>query len=79
MIDYNQLNDVYVIMIMPFDLFGKGLYRYTFRMRGEEAPDLVLEDAAQVKRIYQYMEEHPQMDTEAIYEKLLASGSDETE
>ena len=76
-IDYNQLNDVYVIMIMPFDLFGKGLYRYTFRMRGEEAPDLVLEDGAQVKRIYQYMEAHPQMDTEGIYKKLLAGESSE--
>lgn len=30
--DYINLNDVFIIMIMPFDLFGKGLYRYTFDM-----------------------------------------------
>ncbi|WP_269477875.1 hypothetical protein [Hominibacterium faecale] len=45
----------------------------------EEVAEDLLEDAAQVNRIYQYMEEHPHLDTEAIYEKLLASGSDETE
>lgn len=45
-IDYNQLNDVYIIMIMPFDLFGKGLYRYTFRMMGAESEGLELEDGA---------------------------------
>ncbi|MCQ4635821.1 Rpn family recombination-promoting nuclease/putative transposase [Anaerovorax odorimutans] len=45
-IDFNELNDVYVIMIMPFDLFGKGLYQYTFRMECEEIPGLRLEDGA---------------------------------
>ena len=43
---YKPLNDVYVIMIMPFDLFGKGLYRYTFNMKCQEVPDLRLEDGA---------------------------------
>ena len=31
-------------MITPFDLWGYGKYRYTFRMRCEEQPDLYLED-----------------------------------
>lgn len=28
--NFNSLNDVFIIMIMPFDLFGKGKYCYTF-------------------------------------------------
>ena len=31
---------------MPFDLFGHGLYRYTFHMRCEEVPELKLNDGA---------------------------------
>ena len=31
---------------MPFDLFGYGLYRYTFHMRCEEVPELKLNDGA---------------------------------
>ncbi len=46
MTSYKPLNDVYVIMITPFDLFGKGLYRYTFNMRCQEVPDIELEDGA---------------------------------
>lgn len=45
-IDFNQLNDVYIIMIMPFDLFGEGKYRYTFSMHCDELPDLRLKDGA---------------------------------
>ncbi len=45
-LSYIPLNDVYVIMIMPFDLFGKGLYKYTFNMRCEEVPGMELEDGA---------------------------------
>ena len=47
---YNGLNDVYIIMITPFDLFGKGRYRYTFRMSCEEVPGLDLRDG--VTRIF---------------------------
>ena len=47
---YNGLNDVYIIMIMPFDLFGEGRYRYTFRMSCEEVPGLDLRDG--VTRIF---------------------------
>lgn len=43
-IDFNMLNDVFVIMIMPFDLFGEKLYKYTFRMTCEEVPGLRLGD-----------------------------------
>ena len=44
--DYINLNDVFIIMIMPFDLFGKGLYRYTFDMSCREVPGMRLEDGA---------------------------------
>ena len=45
-IDFNALNTVIIIMIMPFDLFGYELYQYTFRMKCEEIPELELEDDA---------------------------------
>ena len=31
---------------MPFDLFGYGLYRYTFQMKCQEIPELKLDDGA---------------------------------
>nr|WP_076776756.1 hypothetical protein [Lachnoclostridium phocaeense] len=37
---------LYQSMIAPFDLFGKDLYRYTFRMRCDEDPGIVLDDGA---------------------------------
>lgn len=43
-VDYNLLNEVFVIMIMPFDLFGHGRYKYTFKKMCMEIPDLPLED-----------------------------------
>ena len=46
MVDYNQLPDSYVIMIMPFDVVGQGLYRYTFEMMCKEIPGLSLGDGA---------------------------------
>ena len=45
-VDYNQLPDSYVIMIMPFDVVGQGLYRYTFEMMCKEVPGLRLGDGA---------------------------------
>ncbi|MCI9597624.1 MAG: Rpn family recombination-promoting nuclease/putative transposase [Firmicutes bacterium] len=45
-VDFNEMNDVVIILIMPFDLFGKGLYQYTFRMKREEAAGLSLMDGA---------------------------------
>lgn len=44
--NYNLLNQSYIIMIMPFDLFGYKKYRYTFRAVCEEVPDCKLEDGA---------------------------------
>ncbi len=43
---YNELSDIYIIIITPFDLFGKGLYKYTFEMVCEEIPDIKLSDGA---------------------------------
>lgn len=45
-IDFNKLNDVFIIIIAPFDLFGKGLYKYTFKMKCEESSDIDLNDGA---------------------------------
>lgn len=45
-IDFNKMNKVYVMIIMPFDLFGYGLYRYTFHNQCEEIPGLSLDDEA---------------------------------
>lgn len=45
-IDFNQLNDLFVIIICPFDIFGQGRYRYTFRMRCHEDPEMSMEDGA---------------------------------
>ena len=44
--DFNLINDSCFILIAPFDLFGKGLYRYTFEGRCRECPELKLEDGA---------------------------------
>lgn len=43
---FNLLNDTCIIMITPFDLFGKGRYCYTFHPYCEEEPDLRLDDGA---------------------------------
>lgn len=44
--DFNLLNDSCLILIAPFDLFGRGLYRYTFCGVCQECPDLKIEDGA---------------------------------
>lgn len=45
-VDFNQLNDSCIIMICPFDLFGKGKYCCTFRSYCEEDKNLMLDDGA---------------------------------
>nr|WP_283683177.1 Rpn family recombination-promoting nuclease/putative transposase [Parablautia sp. Marseille-Q6255] len=45
-LDYNRLNQTYLIMIMTFDLFGLGKYCYTFMPKCLEVPDLSLDDGA---------------------------------
>ena len=44
--DFNLLNDSCFILIAPFDIFGKGLCRYTFEGTCRECPDLRLGDGA---------------------------------
>lgn len=44
--DFNLLNDSCLILIAPFDLFGRGLYRYTFCGVCQECPGLKIEDGA---------------------------------
>ena len=44
--NYNLLNDSYIIMIMPFDLFGYGKYVYTFEAHCKEIPECKLKDGA---------------------------------
>ena len=45
-VDFNLLNEVLIVLITPFDLFGYGLYRYTFQMKCEEVSELKLDDGA---------------------------------
>ena len=45
-VDFNLLNEVLIVLIMPIDLFGYGLYRYTFQMKCQEIPELKLDDGA---------------------------------
>lgn len=44
--DFNLLNDSCFILIAPFDIFGRGLYRYTFEGGCRECPDLKMGDGA---------------------------------
>ncbi len=44
--NFNQINDVFIIMITPFDLFNRGRYVYTFKMCCQEEKDLTLKDGA---------------------------------
>jgi len=44
--DFNKLPDACFILIAPFDIFGKGLYRYTFIGTCQECPELKLNDGA---------------------------------
>ena len=45
-VNFNLLNDVCIIMIMPFDPFGEGKYCYTFREMCSENGELSLNDGA---------------------------------
>ena len=45
-VDFKLLNEVLIVLITPFDLFGYGLYRYTFQMKCEEVSELKLDDGA---------------------------------
>ena len=43
---YENMTDVYVIFITDFDIFGKGLYKYTFTNKCDEVQGLPLGDGA---------------------------------
>ena len=45
-INFNMLNDSVFIMVAPFDIFGRGLYRYTFEGVCRECPELSIRDGA---------------------------------
>lgn len=45
-IDYADMNNVYIIVITPYDVFHAGKYMYTFRMACKEEPGLELQDGA---------------------------------
>ena len=47
---YNEMVESYVVFICPFDQFGYGLHRYTFRNMCEEIPGLPLGD--RTKRVF---------------------------
>ena len=49
-VDFNELNDLTMILVAPFDIFGYGLYRYTFEEYCYEVPGLKLNDGA--RRIF---------------------------
>ena len=67
--DFNLLNEVLIVMITPFDLFGYGLYRYTFQMRCEEVPELKLDDGA--TRIFLNTRgKHPELVSQELIELL---------
>ena len=48
--NFNRLNNSCMILIAPFDLFGRKLYRYTFEGTCREYPDLKLNDGS--KRVF---------------------------
>ena len=45
-VHFNLLNDSFIIIITPYDVFGLGKYRYTFRARCDENTSCILPDGA---------------------------------
>ena len=68
-VDFNLLNEVLIVMITPFDLFGYGLYRYTFQMKCEEVPELKLDDGA-MRIFLNTRGEHPELVSPELIELL---------
>ena len=68
-VDFNLLNEVLIVLIMPFDLFGYELYRYTFKMQCEEVPEMELGDDA--TRIFLNSHgKHPELVSRELIELL---------
>ena len=75
-IDFNILNDTYIILIAPFDLFGYGLYQYTFQMQCKEIPELSLKDGA-VRIFLNTHGKHPEsVSPELLDAQLMFSSMD---
>ena len=47
-VDFSNMKDCYSIIIAPFDLFGKGLYQYTFQMTCNETGQTLDDDAVRI-------------------------------
>ncbi len=45
-VKFSLLNDTYIIIITPYDVFGLGKYKYTFRARCDEDLNCILPDGA---------------------------------
>lgn len=68
-VDFNEMNNAFIIIIAPFDVFGKGFYRYTFRMRCEEDREIELGD--EVTRIFLNCHgKHPELVSPELIELL---------
>lgn len=50
--DYDELKDVVIIMIMPYDPFGLGRMVYTIKNKCEEVPGMEYEDGASTLFLY---------------------------
>ena len=68
-VDFNLLNEVLIVLITPFDLFGYELYRYTFQMRCEEVPELKLDDGA-MRIFLNTRGKHPELVSPELIELL---------
>lgn len=71
--DFNRLNDACFILIAPFDIFGRGLYRYTFEGTCKECPDLRIQDGATRILIKAFVDEG--IPKERIIERLKSGFS----
>ena len=58
--DYSELPNTYVIFICDFDPIGENKYRYTFRAKCEELPEMNLEDG----RTIVFLNTHGQNESE---------------
>ena len=47
-VDFSNMKDCYSIIIAPFDLFGRGLYQYTFQMTCAETGQPLEDDATRI-------------------------------
>ena len=76
--DFNQLNNVYIILIAPFDMFGYGLYRYTFIGQCVEIPELkeniktMLKDTEYSVKYLRFREAYYREHKDEIEEKIAA-------